>query len=155
MKRALKIFVMVVFVAFAAIQFFRPDFTNPPVVAEQTLEANAQVPGDVQKILTRSCNDCHTNNTVYPWYSKIQPSAQFLASHIADGRRHLNFSEWGTYENRRKRRKLAEVCEQVETKEMPLASYLWIHRAAALSDADIRALCDWTKTEMDKLLSAE
>lgn len=154
MKKALKITVIVLFAAFIAIQFYRPDFTNPPVIAEQTLEANNQIPGAVENILVRSCNDCHTNKTEYPWYSQIAPSSWFLANHISDGRRHLNFSEWRTYEISRKRRKLEEVCEQVKEREMPLPSYLWIHWGAKLSDEEVKILCDWTESERSRLESA-
>ncbi len=151
MKKALKITVLILFLAFIGIQFVRPVTTNPPIVAEQTLEAATQVPENVQKILTRSCSDCHTNNTNYPWYSKISPASSFLANHIKDGRRNLNFSEWGTYETRLKRKKLDEVCEQISAREMPLPSYLWIHRDAKLSDNDIKTLCDWAEAERAKL----
>lgn len=151
MKRALKIIVVVLFIAFVGIQFVRPGFNNPPLVAENTLEAATQVPEAVEKILTRSCSDCHSNKTVYPWYSKIQPPAQFLAAHIEEGRRELNFSEYATYETRRKRRKLDEICEQAQSRAMPLPSYLWIHGDAKLSDDEIKTLCDWTKAESDKL----
>jgi hypothetical protein len=155
MKRALKIIVVVLFIGFIVIQFIRPDMTNPPVVPEQTLEASTQIPENVQAILTRSCADCHTHNTVYPWYAQISPFSWFLAFHIDDGRDHLNFSEWAKLEDRRKKRKLEEVCEQVETREMPLPSYLWIHTDAAMSDEEIRILCDWTKAEIAKFSSAE
>jgi hypothetical protein len=150
MKRALKIIVVVLFAGFIVIQFIRPDMTNPPVVAEQTLEASTQIPENVKTILSRSCADCHTNNTVYPWYAQISPFSWFLAFHIDDGRAHLNFSEWAKLEDRRKKRKLEEVCEQVETREMPLPSYLWIHTDATMSDEEIRILCDWTKAEIAK-----
>lgn len=153
MKRILKIIVVVLFVAFVVIQFIRPDFTNPPVVADQTLEAATEIPENVKMILSRSCADCHTHNTVYPWYSKIQPAAWFLAEHINDGRRHLNFSEWAKLDDRRKKRKLEEVCEQVESREMPLPSYLWIHRDAGMSDEEIKILCDWTKSEIARFPS--
>jgi hypothetical protein len=150
MKRALKIIVVVLFIGFVVIQFIRPDMTNPPVVAEQTLEASVQVPENVAAILKRSCADCHTNNTIFPWYSKIQPAAWFQMSHINDGRRHLNLSEWAKLEDRRKKRKLEEVCEQVESREMPLPSYLWLHWDAKMSDEEIKILCDWTKAEVAK-----
>ena len=150
MKRALKIIVVVLFIGFVVIQFIRPDMTNPPVVAEQALEATVQVPENVSAILKRSCADCHTNNTIFPWYSKIQPAAWFQMSHISDGRRHLNLSEWTKLEDRRKKRKLEEVCEQVESREMPLPSYLWLHWDAKMSDEEIRILCDWTKAESAK-----
>lgn len=155
MKKALKVIVVVLFVAFVAIQFYRPDMTNPAVVAGQNLEATTQVPENVEQILMRSCNDCHTNTTVYPWYSKISPTSWFLANHIKDGRQHLNFSEWTAYETSRRRRKLDQVCEQAQTREMPLPSYLWIHWGSKLSDDEIKTLCDWTKAENVRLESSE
>ena len=151
MKKALKIIAVVLFAAFVIVQFFRPDFTNPPVTQAETLEASTQVPENVEAVLKRSCNDCHSNETAYPWYSKIQPSASFLKNHIDEGRGQLNFSVWNTYETRKKRRKLDEVCQQVNQKEMPLPSYLWIHWSAKLSDEDRQVLCDWTTVEKARL----
>ena len=151
MKTALKIIVIVLVAAFVVIQFFRPDFTNPPVNQAETLEASTQVPENVEAILTRSCKDCHSNETRYPWYSNIQPSAWFLAHHIEEGRREMNLSLWNTFETRRKRRKLDEICEQIESREMPLPSYLWIHRSAKLSDEEIKTVCEWTRVESDRL----
>lgn len=146
-KRILQIIVLVFFVGFISMQFFRPDFNNSPIVQSETLEASTQVPENVEAILTRSCVDCHSNQTNYPWYSKIQPSANFLAGHIKEGRRELNFSVFNTYETRKKSHKLEEMCEQVQYKEMPLPSYLWIHRSAKLSDDEIKILCEWTEVE--------
>lgn len=151
MKKVIKIIAVVLFSTFVIIQFFRPDFTNPPVVQGETLQAATALPENVQAILNRSCNDCHTNETVYPWYSKIQPGAWFLADHIKEGRSELNLSLWNTYQPKRKKRKLEEICEQVESKEMPLPSYLWIHRDAAMSDEDIKTLCDWAKSGSAKI----
>ncbi|HEX8370801.1 MAG TPA: heme-binding domain-containing protein [Pyrinomonadaceae bacterium] len=151
MKRILKIIVVVLFIGFIVIQFIRPEMTNPPVGAGQTLEASTEIPENVKTILSRSCADCHTSNTIYPWYAQISPFSWFLTDHINEGRRHLNFSEWAKLEDRRKKRKLEEVCEQVETREMPLPSYLWIHTDAAMSDDEIRLLCDWTKAEIGRL----
>ncbi len=106
MKKASKIVAIVLFVAFVAIQFYRPDRTAPPIVEAETLEASTQVPEAIEQIFTRSCNDCHTNKTNYPWYSQIAPASLFLTSHVEDSRRHLNFSIRNTYETKRKRRKL-------------------------------------------------
>lgn len=151
LKKILKIAVIVLVVAFVIAQFIRPDFTNPPVVQAETLQASTAVPADVQHILTRSCGDCHTNETQYPWYSKITPSNWFLKDHIDDGRRELNFSVFNTYAPKKKVRKLEEVCEQVEKGEMPLPSYLWIHRDAALAEGDAEVLCNWAKTESNRI----
>jgi hypothetical protein len=75
-----------------------------------------------------------------------------LASHITDGRRHLNFSVWDTYEDRRKKRRFGEICDQVERREMPLPSYLWVHRDAQMSDEDIKVLCNWANGEAEKIV---
>ncbi len=151
MKKAIKIFVIALFAVFIILQFIRPARNNPAVIEAETLESAAAVPEDVEAILTRSCSDCHTNKTVYPWYSNISPFNRFLAGHIDEGRRELNFSVWNTYEKRRKNRKLDAVCEQITDREMPLPSYLWIHRDAELSDEDIKVLCDWTLAEKAKI----
>ena len=151
MKKALKIIAVLIFAGFIIIQLFRPDFTNPPVNQAETLEAAMPVPEDVRAILTRSCMDCHSHETKYPWYSRIQPGAWFMQDHIEEGRRELNLSVWKTYEPRRQRRKLAEICEQAEYKFMPLPSYLWIHRDAQMSDADVKTLCDWAAREAAKI----
>lgn len=151
----LKIAVIIFFVAFIAIQFYRPVFTNPPVVEGENLLAGNAVPENVKAILTRSCSDCHSNETRYPWYSYITPSNWFLAGHIDDGRSEMNFSKWNTYDASRKDHKLDEICEMVESRAMPLPSYLWIHWDAELSDEEIRTLCDWTKQERQKLQAAE
>lgn len=149
--KKLKIIALVLFAVLLAAQIFRPDRTNPPVVEGETLEASAQVPENVEAILARSCNDCHANKTIYPWYSNLTPVNFFLARHIDEGRRNLNFSVWNTYEKSRKRRKLDQICEQVTEKAMPLPSYLWIHLNAKLSDDDRKILCDWSDAEKARL----
>jgi hypothetical protein len=154
MKRALKITVIMFFAALIIIQFIRPDFSNPQINQAETLEATTQVPATVANILQRSCADCHSNKTVYPWYAQIAPASWFLADHIDAGRREMNFSVWKTYETRKKLRKLEETCEQVKGRMMPLPSYLWIHRDAKLTDEEIKVLCEWTESESARLSAA-
>ena len=151
MKKAFKIIVIVLVVAFIGLQFFRIDTTAKPAVPGETLEAAVSVPADVSQIFGRACNDCHTNTTRYPWYTNIQPTAWFMNNHIQDGRRHLNFDIFNTYAAKKKSQKLEEICDEVTSKEMPLPSYLWIHGDAVLSQSDITTLCDWVKTEKAKL----
>lgn len=150
-KKILKILAIVIVVALVVIQFFRIDKTNPPIAEGNKIEAALAVPADVHLILGRSCNDCHSNNTIYPWYSNIQPVAWFLKDHIDHGRRELNLSEFSTYSAKKKKRKLEEICEMVESAAMPLPSYLWIHRDAGLSESEKKALCDWSKAEAEKI----
>lgn len=151
MKKAFKILVLVLVVAVIAIQFFRIDKTNPPIVESATIDATMVVPADVKLVLGRSCNDCHSNLTEYPWYSNVQPAAWFLKDHIDHGRRELNFSEFATYSAKKKKHKLEEICTYVESGAMPLPSYLWIHRDAILADSEKKLLCDWAKSEAEKI----
>jgi hypothetical protein len=150
-KKALKITVLIIAIAFVAIQFKRPEFTNPPENPADTIEASIKVPENVGMILSRSCADCHSNRTIYPWYSKIAPASWFLADHIEEGRRELNISVWNTYETRKKIRKLDSICEEVENGEMPLSSYLWIHWDARMSAGEAQTLCEWANNEKERL----
>lgn len=151
-KKLVKIIAVITVVGIILMQLFRIDRSNPPIVEADTIEAAVTVPEDVAVILDRSCNDCHTNKTVFPWYSNIQPFGWFLKSHIDDGRKELNFSLFGTFPAKRKIKKLEEICEQLESKEMPLPSYLWIHREAAVTDAERKSLCDWATLEKAKIV---
>jgi len=152
MKRIAKIILVVAVVALVILQFFRIDKAGASINESETLETAVSVPPDVSEMLGRSCNDCHTNSTIYPWYSNVQPIGWFLKNHIDEGREHLNFSIFNTYTAKRKAHKLDEICEQMESKEMPLPSYLWIHRDANLTDTERQALCDWAKAEKAKII---
>jgi len=150
-KKIIKIILLILAIAFIAIQFIRPDRTNPPENPGETLEASAQIPADVGAILSRSCADCHSNRTIYPWYSNVAPFSWFLDNHIREGRGELNISVWNTYDTRKKTRKLDAICDQVETGEMPLPSYLWIHWDAKLKEGESKTICDWTEAEKNRL----
>ncbi|MDQ3712825.1 MAG: heme-binding domain-containing protein [Acidobacteriota bacterium] len=151
MRKILKIIAVVLFIAFVAVQFYRPSQINPPIVAAETLEATTEIPETIAAILKRSCSDCHSNETVYPWYSNVSPFSWLLAEHIEEGRRELNVSVWNTYSAKKKRHKLDEVCEQVTNDAMPHNQYLWIHRDAILSQEDKKNLCDWVLIEKAKI----
>lgn len=110
-----------------------------------------RVPERVSGILQRSCYDCHSNHTRYPWYNKIQPVAWFLQGHIQEGKEELNFSDWGLYSQRRQRSKLKSVISQVEAGEMPLPSYTWLHTDAALSEPDKAILIKYITELRDSL----
>lgn len=145
-KTILKIAAVLLILAVAGIQFVRPERTNPASDPARSLEANAYVPPAVAAVLERSCNDCHSNKTVWPWYSNVAPISWSVVDHVNEGREELNLSEWGTYSEERRARKLEEICEEVEERGMPHYQYVWLHRDAALSEAEIRLLCTWTST---------
>ena len=152
MKKALKVVCLILIAGFVVIQFFRIDKSSLPGVQAETIGSTIAVSPDISQILVRSCNNCHSNATDYPWYSNLQPVGWYLKNHIDDGRRKLNFDIFNTYPAKKKVKKLEEICEQVETKEMPLPSYLWLHGEAVLSDSDARALCEWATQEKGKIV---
>ena len=132
-------------------QFIPVARTNPPVESANTMAANMPVPPDIASILGRSCQDCHSNQTLWPWYSQVAPVSWFLAHHVNQGRGELNISEWGRYTARRVDRKLKEICDQVSSGKMPMATYTILHRGAKLSDQDRKALCEWAGQARRKL----
>src|SRR5467141_3929811 len=123
MKVALKIttwLVITLVVLFLAIQFVRPARTNPAVDESQTIFARTQMTSPVAAILDRSCRDCHSNKTVWPWYSNVAPVSWFVIGHVDDGRRMMNLSEWGRYDQRKQEKKLLQICDEVTDGAMPL-----------------------------------
>jgi hypothetical protein len=147
LKKLLKWSAVAFALLFLGAQAYRPDRTNPAVDKSRTLAANTQMTPEVEAVLRRSCGDCHSSETAWPWYSNVAPVSWFLKSHVEEGRRELSFSEWATYPKRKRERKLHEMCEQVESGEMPLKSYLPLHPSARLSEEEKRAICDWAKQE--------
>lgn len=136
---------------FAGLQFTSPARTNLPINESHTLQAVTNISKDVSEIFARSCNDCHSNQTNWVWYTNIAPVSWFTVNHVNEGREELNFSEWGTYGDKIKETRLNAICYLVENKKMPLDSYLLLHSEAKLSSDDIKKVCDWTKSEVEKL----
>jgi len=106
---------------------------------------------NISALLQESCYDCHSNNTEYPWYNKVQPAAWYLEDHIQEGKDELNFNEWAEYSDRRKNSKLRSIISQIEEDKMPLDSYTLIHKDAILSDEDKRVIIDYMKALKDSL----
>src|SRR6266446_3599210 len=154
LKSIAKWMVIILAVLFVAIQFVRPARTNPAVDESQTIFARTQMTPPVAAIFTRSCADCHSNKTVWPWYTNVAPISWWIAGHINEGRQNLNLSEWAKLDPNRQDRKLRQICDEVEDGAMPLPSYLPMHPKAKLSEQDKKALCDWTAAERERLSGA-
>jgi len=107
-----------------------------------------KVPDSISRIFARSCFDCHSNNTRYPWYSYIQPARLFMERHIRNGKKELNFSEFGNYSKRRQESKLESISKQVESGEMPLASYTWLHKNSKLTQQQKEMIINWVDTTL-------
>ena len=125
---------LVVFGAMQLVMFAR---TNPPVTGDFA------APPEVAAILRRACYDCHSNQTVWPWYSRLAPVSWLLHRDVVEGRRHVNFSEWDKVPAEKRARKIANVAKQIKEGEMPPWFYLPLHKAARLDDADRAVIERW------------
>ena len=144
-RKPLLVLLAIVAAMFAALQLIRPERTNPPVDPSMRIDAHVTVPPDVAAILDRSCRDCHTHETRWPWYSHVAPPSLLLSRDVREGRDELNLSEWGEYDEETSDGQLEEICTQVREGNMPLLPYTWMHPASKLSVADVTRLCDWTE----------
>lgn len=151
MKTFFKRFLIVLLVAFLVIQFFRPQKNLSTAVAVNDIATKYTIPADVHAILKASCYDCHSNNTKYPWYNNIQPVAWYLADHVKEAKKELNFNEFGTYIIARQYRKLEEIINEVEMDEMPIESYTLIHGGSKLNLAQKTMVINWATVLRDTI----
>ncbi len=121
--------------------------------AGNALLSGAQIDPSVRSILERSCRDCHSEATHYPWYSYVAPVSCLIRSDVTSGRQHLNLSRWSEYSIQQRERSLSEIANQVKDRDMPLPQYTLIHRDARLSDADVDAVFRWTQAERSRLIA--
>jgi len=125
------------------IQFIHPDKNKASGPQTNSLATNITVPDNIKNILAKACNDCHTNNTNYPWYSHIQPVDWWMDHHVREGKRELNFDEYANRPLRYQYHKMEEIADEVEEGEMPLDSYTWMHRDARLTETEKKEVIDW------------
>jgi hypothetical protein len=126
-------------------QFIRPAKNVAAVAGPNDIATKHPVPANVAALLQRACYDCHSNNTKYPWYAEVQPAGWWLAEHVNDGKRHLNFSEFAAYTPKRAKTKAGEIVDEVEEKKMPLKSYTWMHPEARLTVEEIKLIIAWAE----------
>lgn len=138
-----------------AMQFYRPEKNIAEGEYVAAFEAETKPSKAVQQILETTCYDCHSANTVYPWYNNIAPVSYWLDDHIEEGKEHLNFSDWNNYSAKKKDHKLEELVEEVEEGEMPLNEYTWTHKEAKLTADQKNLLMDWAKTTRSLYPAAE
>lgn len=151
MKKIIKTILIVAFIALVIIQFFRPDKTSSSDVTADDISKKMNVPADVQQILKRSCFDCHSNQTTWPWYSNVAPMSWLVAKDVRNGRSKMNFSEWGKIPAAKQEARLEAICEEIKEDEMPLKPYLLLHGDAKLSQQDKDVICKWVEAELKKM----
>ena len=136
-----------------AIQFFHPKRNLSPGDQPNYIGKVFTIPQDVHAILTRACLDCHSNNTRYLWYFKIQPLDWWLTNHIIEGKKGLNLDEYTSRPLRYQYHKMEELIEMVKEDKMPLKSYKWTHKDARLAQEEKNKIIDWAGSVMKNLES--
>jgi len=151
LKKILKRTFQILLLIFIIIQFIRPAKNKSDVISGNDISKIYTVPENVQVILKSSCYDCHSHNTVYPWYANIQPVAWWLNDHVQEGKKELNFSEFAAYRIGRQYKKLDEINKEVKEDEMPLNNYLWLHKNAKLDNQQKLTLTNWVISIRDSI----
>lgn len=134
-------------------QLWRPKKNQQNTVSENDITTKIETSADVKQILAVACNDCHSNNTRYPWYAEVMPVGWWINHHVEEGKQHLNFSEAGVYSYKKLNHKLEELEEEVEKGRMPPDNYTSIHKDAILTDAQKQLLIDWAREGRKQLES--
>jgi len=142
---------LVFLILLVGLQFISTRSNQSSALPSTDFVKTFKVPDGVENILSVSCYNCHSDNTNYPWYSRVQPVGLYLENHIKKGKDELNFSEFGDYSSRKQKSKLKAMISQVEKGEMPLKSYTFIHRDARLSKDDKKTLVNYFNSIQDSL----
>ena len=151
MKKWIKRILIFLLVSLVVIQFIRPAKNTSYRKSVADITTRYLIPDSVDKIFKVACYDCHSNNTRYPWYAKIQPVYFWLDSHVDDGKQSLNFSEFTSYRIYRQYGKFKQIGEEVKDGEMPLSSYTFIHTDAKLSEGQKQLIYAWTNAMRDSI----
>lgn len=133
------------------IQFIPADLPVVILNNPNDLIANNDIPENIEAILRTSCYDCHSNETVYPWYSYVSPVSLLVSRDTRIGRDELNFSEWEKLDKIEKAEMLDEIAEEIEEGEMPMKIYPITHPDAKLSDSDREEMVLWAEIMAEAL----
>ncbi|MEI3802576.1 Haem-binding domain-containing protein [Chitinophaga ginsengisegetis] len=145
-----RIILFLLLIIIVAIQFFQPEKNeNGGRKSPDEITGLYTIPANVQTILKQACYDCHSNNTRYPWYAGIQPVGWLMAAHIREGKKELNFDEYGAYSSKRQRNKMKRMKEQVTAGKMPLSSYTLIHADARLTTGQKELIANWIDSTLE------
>ncbi len=136
---------------FAGVQFIPAKRNQSNTVSTSDFMSVYSVPKYIEAKIKVSCYDCHSNDTNYPWYNKVQPFALILEDHIKIGKEELNFSEFGGYSLRRQRTKLKSISSQIRDDKMPLLSYTFMHRDSKLTMSDKKLIVNWIEKLKDSI----
>ncbi|MCF6351206.1 MAG: heme-binding domain-containing protein [Flavobacteriaceae bacterium] len=151
LKKIVKLIIVTFLILFIGIQCIPTNRNQSNEVLSSDFIKTFSVPKNLATKLKTSCYDCHSNNTYYPWYNKIQPISWFLENHINEAKEELNLATFGDYSNRRQKSKLKSIISQIREDKMPLKSYTIMHSNAIFSSEEKEELLNWLNELRDGL----
>jgi hypothetical protein len=125
----------------------RSNAVNTTVPAGRTLPEDFDAPIQVRGVIQKACLDCHSDNTIWPWYSKIPPISWQVHDDVERAREFMNFSHWNEYSSEERRAFASEIAHATGSHIMPPPKYLWLHPDARLSNADLEVLAEWGRNQ--------
>jgi len=149
----MKKIVIAIVILLVVIQFFPVNLPEVNTDNPGDLLKNADVPEEVAEIFKTSCYDCHSNETVYPWYSHVAPISYLVKRDVEKGREELNFSEWTKLKKSKKLYKLDEIGDEVKEGDMPMPVYTIIHSHAKLTDKQKELIVNWADEYAEKVFN--
>ncbi len=143
-RNAIAAVLLAVLVALIIMQFPKVERTNPRATGE------VSAPPAIEATLRRACYDCHSNETRWPWYSRVAPVSWLVVHDVTLARKEINFSEWSSYYPLTRQRKLEWMARALREEKMPPWSYRLVHPGARLTSADDAALERWIQSALAK-----
>jgi hypothetical protein len=125
--------------------------TEPPPAPRKPLFEGAQIDGPTLALFERACQDCHSENTQWPWYSHIPPASWLIRKDVDDARRRVDFSNWDSYRPEEQEEFLTRIGSAARTGQMPLPRYTLLHREAVLASQERQLIYEWSRAEKKRL----
>jgi hypothetical protein len=138
---------------FIIIQFFQPKKNDKIMNPKNDIIFSVEIPAMVKQKIVNACYDCHSEKTAYPFYNRIAPVSWMMARHIREGKDHLNFSAWATYDKKKQIKLLSNICDEITAGEMPVKSYVIMHSKAVINEKEVKDICAWTDQAAEQILS--
>jgi hypothetical protein len=155
MKSSLKVVLAGITLVGCVCVFVHPFGAVSAAHPDAPIFAGAEVPSSVTSVMERSCQNCHSERTVWPWYSYVPPISWMIENDVNHARQHMNISRWEDYSTEQQVEILSRLGAEVRNHQMPMQRYLSLHPEARLSESDIHQLYEWSRRERRRLKSTD
>jgi hypothetical protein len=140
-----------IIILFLILQVFQPSRNTSSDILKTDIANMYNLPDSVEVLFINRCYDCHSNNSEYPWFTNIQPIAWFVKNNIEKGKSHLNFSNFGEYDQKTIIKKLNKLSEVMRQDKMPIKTYKWYYKKASLNSTERILIANWAINLKDSL----